>query len=173
MGTFLKNREHSLAFYQFYFEVIFVFQTSVQFLIESCVKDKATYLNVCKQTLLEILNCERSENYFKYNYKYITFNGISYRIIDYDIINQEISLHVQLTRLFTGLYSKIDTFSLDYFTVLERILGETEKNELIENCFLNILEPSLRTFIYKNQVDKNLSIETASIFLINSRQVLF
>ena len=172
MGTFLKNREHSLALYQFYFEVILVFQESVNLLIESCSKDRKTFLIVYKQTLLEILNCERNEIYFKYNYRALSFNNKPHKIIEYDIINQEISLHAQLTRLFTGLCAKLEDFSLNYFTVLEKIFGdEVDKNELLQNCYLNILEPSLRTIIYKNQIDKNLSIENASIFLINSRQV--
>ena len=171
MGTFLKNREHSLALYQFYFEVIYVFQECVHLFIEACYNDKATFLNVYKQTLIEILYCERNENYFKYNYRYITFNGKSHRLIDYDIINQEISLHVQLTRLFTGLHKNIDKYSLDFFSVLAEIFDVKERHELLDNCFLNILEPSLRTIIFKNQVNKNLNIETASIYLMNTRQV--
>jgi len=173
MGTFLKNREHSLALYQFYFEVILIFQESIHLIIESCSNDRQTFLKVYKQTLLEIVNCEKNENYFKYGYKYLTFNNKAHRIIDYDIINQEISLHAQLTRLLTGLYPKLEDYGLNYFSILVEIFDGVGKNELFENCFLNILEPSLRSIIYKNQVDKNLSIETASIFLINSRQVRF
>ena len=171
MGTFLKNREHSLALYQFYFEVILVFQDSIELVIEACKNDRQTFLKVYKQTLLEIFYCEKNENYFKYGYKYITFNNKAHRTIDYDIINQEISLHAQLTRLLTGLYSKLEDYSLNFYSALVEIFDGVEKNEFLENGFLNILEPSLRSIIYKNQVDKNLSIETASIFLINSRQV--
>ena len=61
MGTFLKNREPSLALYQFYFEVILIFQESIHLIIESCSNDRKIFLEVYKQTLLEIVNCEKNE----------------------------------------------------------------------------------------------------------------
>jgi hypothetical protein len=169
MNLCIKNREVPLALYQFYFEIVFNIQEAIPIIIECCLNDKSSYLTFYQHLINEIQSIEKQENYFKYIYKTYYFDDNPYRVIDYQPYNQELSIHVQLTRLFNGLYSKIDAFALDYFSILNQI-DTNHKEKLKSNCYLNILEPSLRSIIYITQINKKLSNENQSIFMLNVRQ---
>lgn len=130
------------------FNLLIKLQKSTQSIIEWCTNDREILFkayNHLLQILFELESSNASSN-FKYESRKIFSK--EYRIIEYDIMTQEISIHAPLTRLLAALHKSLNKFAIKYddFKLVED--EQIRMNALIE--------PSLRSLAMAAQINVGL-----------------
>ena len=130
------------------FNLLIKLEKSTSSMIEWCTCDSYILRNVYEHLLKLLLELETSDTLFEYKYENKKLFNKDYRLIDYDITKQDVSIHAPLTRLLAALHKSLYQNSIDF-----------SKLNLIENELIKIhalIEPSLRSLAMAAQTNVGL-----------------
>ncbi len=130
------------------FNLLIKLQKSTSSMIEWCSSDTLTFKNAYEYLLEVLFEIQNTDQLFEYKYETKKYFNKEYRIIDYDITKQDVSIHAPLTRLLAALHVKLEQHSIKFDS-----LPLIENNQLTIH---EIIEPSLRALAMVAQTNVGL-----------------